>query len=42
MHFDSQKKTNSDTHSYASISDIKPLSNLYSSVKIYEEDFKGS
>lgn len=40
--FESIKKSNGSARSYMSISDFKPLSNLYSSVKIHEEDFKGT
>lgn len=30
----------SDASNYMSITDFKPLSSVYSSVKIYEEDFQ--
>lgn len=38
----SSKHSGADQTSYTSISDFKPLNNLYSSVKLYEEDFSNN
>ncbi len=37
--FESRKNSGNESKQYMSISDFKPLSNIYSSVKIHEEDF---